>query len=139
MQPLDKSIQESQLHDKTISTVISLMKDGTKPSRAARSKLSYDTQLLLREWSKLHVKEGLLWREITLPQEGTVTQLVLPKEHKSTVLHQLHNKMGHLGTGRVFALARDRYYWPKMFKDIEKYVLRTIGDRMLLMMAPAHS
>ena len=122
VQPLDKSIQESQLQDKTISTVISLMKDGTKPSRSARSKLSYETQLLLREWSKLSVREGLLWREITLPQEGTVTQLVLPKEHRSTVLHQLHNEMGHLGTDRVFALARDRYYWPKMFKDIEKYV-----------------
>ena len=70
------------------------------------------------------MKEGLLWREITLPQERTVTQLVLPKEHRSTVLHQLHNKMGHLGTDRVFALARDRYYCPKMFKDREKYVTK---------------
>lgn len=30
--------------------------------------------------------------------------------------------MGHLGVDRVFAFARDRYFWPRMYKDVEKYI-----------------
>ena len=30
--------------------------------------------------------------------------------------------MGHLGTERVFHLARERFYWPRMKRDIEHYV-----------------
>ncbi|KAK5865214.1 hypothetical protein PBY51_016397 [Eleginops maclovinus] len=32
--------------------------------------------------------------------------------------------MGHLGTERVIGLARDRFYWPFMKKDIEAYVTK---------------
>lgn len=32
--------------------------------------------------------------------------------------------MGHLGAERVISLARDRFYWPFMKKDIEAYVTR---------------
>lgn len=56
------------------------------------------------------------------PREGAVNQLVFVKKRRSTVLYHLHNEMGHLGVDRVFALARDRYFWPRMYKDVEKYI-----------------
>ncbi|KAK3101988.1 hypothetical protein FSP39_007897 [Pinctada imbricata] len=118
------SICESQQQDLEIVTVRNMVNQGKKPSKLQRSKLSREAQLLLREWTKLQVDNELLWRIITLPREGTVKQLVLPKEHRATVLHQLHNGMGHLGVDRVFSLARDRYYWPQMYKDIEHYVTK---------------
>ena len=86
--------------------------------------------LLLREWSRLKVEDGILWRVIKLPREGEVSQLVLPKEQRSSVLHHLHNDMGHLGLDRVFALVRDRYFWPHMYRDIEKYVTQECGCLM---------
>lgn len=64
----------------------------------------------------------MLFRVITLPSEGKVNQLVRPKEQRSTVIYHLHNEMGHLGVDRMFTLAQDRYVWPQMYKDVEKYV-----------------
>ena len=32
--------------------------------------------------------------------------------------------MGHLGSYRVVSLARDRFYWPGMVSEIEKYVTK---------------
>ena len=34
----------------------------------------------------------------------------------------LHNDLGHLGIGRTVALARDRFYWPRMTSDIEEWI-----------------
>ena len=48
------------------------------------------------------------------------SQVVLPQELRRRVYKELHEDMGHLGTERVLALARDRFYWPYMRKDIEQ-------------------
>lgn len=39
--------------------------------------------------------------------------------------HELHEEMGHLGVERVLALARERFYWPYMRKDIEHFINHT--------------
>ena len=38
------------------------------------------------------------------------------------VYTELHEKMGHLGTEKVLDLARRRFYWPGMYKDIDTYI-----------------
>lgn len=74
---------------------------------------------LTRKWGKLKVANDLLYREA-----GGKQQFVLPAEYRSLVLKHFHNDMGHLGTERVISLARDRFYWPFMNKDIKAYVTR---------------
>ena len=32
--------------------------------------------------------------------------------------------MGHLGTDKVFDLARRRFYWPRMYREIELYITK---------------
>lgn len=84
--------------------------------------MTKEEQLLLRKWSRLKVENGVLWRVISLPREGEVNQLVLSKKQRPRVLYHLHNEMGHHGVDRVFALARDRYFWPRKYKDVEKHI-----------------
>lgn len=123
MKPLNQDVPiKMQSDDTDLQSVINLVRKGKKPSRSEQRKLTKEVQLLLREWSRLKVENGVLWRVISLPREGEVNQLVLSKKHRSTVLYHLHNEMGHLGVDRVFALARDRYFWPRMYKDVEKYI-----------------
>ena len=75
-------------------------------------------QSLLREWSKLVVGEdGILRR-----RSGPNIQIVLPQKFHRMVYKELHEEMGHLGTERVLHLARERFYWPRMKRDIEHYV-----------------
>lgn len=66
----------------------------------------------LREWSKLHVddKTSILYRG---------QQIVLPYKYRRMVYRELHEEMGHLGTERVFTLARERFFWPGMKTDID--------------------
>ena len=37
---------------------------------------------------------------------------------------ELHEEMGHLGADRVLDLARERFYWPHMQRDIEHFIGR---------------
>ena len=49
------------------------------------------------------------------------SQVVLPRKMRRRVYKELHEDMGHLGLERVLALARDRFYWPYMRRDIEHF------------------
>ena len=43
---------------------------------------------------------------------------------KPTVLKHLHDDIGHVGADKVIHLARERFYWPFMQREIDDYVIR---------------
>jgi hypothetical protein len=49
-------------------------------------------------------------------------QLVLAHKFKRMVYRELHEEIGHLGVERVLDLARQRFFWPNMRKDIEHVI-----------------
>ena len=50
------------------------------------------------------------------------TQIVLPEVYKGLIFRELHENLGHIGSEKVMDLARRRFYWPNMQKDVEFYV-----------------
>ena len=68
-------------------------------------------------FNKLRVINGLLYR-----QTPSHNQLVMPFPLRKFVYQELHEEMGHLGIDRVYALARERFYWPNMESDIENHI-----------------
>ena len=58
-------------------------------------------------------KTGILYRG---------QQIILPVKYRQMVYCELHEEMGHLGTERVFALAKERFFWPGMRNDIDHYI-----------------
>ena len=114
-------IRQAQLDDSIIGKVYSFVKDDKQPTPAQRASESADTKLLLHEWHKLVIdKDGILRRK-----SGTYNQIVLPRKYHRTVLRELHDNMGHLGSERVLHLARDRFYWSRMQSDVKHYVKKT--------------
>lgn len=68
MKPLNQDVPiKMQSGDTDLQSVINLVKKGKKPSRSEQSRLTKEVQLLLREWSRLKVENGVLWRVISLP------------------------------------------------------------------------
>ena len=61
-------------------------------------------------------------KRCTSTKGGSYDQVILPAKYQRTVLTELHNNMGHLGAERVLHLARERFYWPRMQRDVEHYV-----------------
>ena len=112
-----EDLKEAQLEDRCLGRVIEYVKGERRPSRRIAAQEPSDVQAHLREWSKLQMYGGVLLRKC-----GSRSQLVLPPKLQSVVYRELHEKMGHLGAERVVNLARDRFYWPGMQRDIEHYI-----------------
>ena len=110
-------ILQAQEKDPVIREIMEHKVKGTRPKSSSGSTYK---QRMLHEWKNLVIdQEGLLHRKT-----ATRYQLVLPHKLRSLVYQQLHCDMGHLGTDRVLALARDRFYWPGMQKDIEHFTTK---------------
>lgn len=115
-------IKLDQETDPIIGQIIRFKLAETKPSGSELKQLCPQVVCLLREWDKLQFNDrGVLYRKTT-----NRTQLVLPEKHRSVVLKELHDEMGHHGVERTVSLVRDRFYWPFMQKHIEDYVMRKV-------------
>ncbi|KAJ8010194.1 hypothetical protein DPEC_G00072460 [Dallia pectoralis] len=121
-EPLSKEeIRRAQREDKDTGLVIHHLQSGAKPSSKQWKSAGPAAKGLMREWEKLILDEdGILQR-----RSAQRTQLVLPTEFRKIALEELHDKMGHQGVDRTTSLIRDRFFWPRMQRDIEHYVLRT--------------
>jgi transposase InsO family protein len=120
---VDKAtLMKAQQEDPDIGPLLSYVKEGKKPTRKMIESLTQAAKCLLGEWPKLRIANDILKREISLPREGQIQHIILPKCFRGLVLKHLHDDMGHLGAERVWNMARDRFYWPRMSKEIEQYV-----------------
>ena len=97
-----------------------MIEAGSKPDRRV---CDVEVKPYLREWEKLSLVDGVLYRRRTDPDStDTVYQLVLPVSERDVVLRGLHDEVGHLGVERTLQLVRARYFWPKMADDVQNKV-----------------
>ncbi|KAK7877074.1 hypothetical protein WMY93_032212 [Mugilogobius chulae] len=120
--PVISSLSQSELmaeqrSDPSIGEVIHELESGDKSPPTLRKELP-ELPLLLREFNKLELIDGVLYRR-RQGEDQVSHQLVLPEALRDQVLHSLHNDMGHLGVERTLDLVRSRFYWPKMANDVE--------------------
>ena len=109
---------EAQRQDSVVGRVLQLKGSGNLPPIPERQRECPAVRTLLRQWPKLVIGDDNILRRVT----ATHSQLVLPKKYHSIVYKELHQEMGHLGTERVLDLARERFYWPNMERDIKHFV-----------------
>ncbi|KAK3100349.1 hypothetical protein FSP39_018534 [Pinctada imbricata] len=78
-----------------------------------------------------HISNGLLYhlhqdRGKGLPPERSlIRQLAVPKSLRKDVLDAYHDCIaggGHQGFDRTLASIKAKYYWPRMYTDIEEYI-----------------
>lgn len=97
-----------------------------------------DIKVLKREWEKLKIDHGLLHRIITLSDQRVQRQLKLPRQFHNIAFKLLHDQNRHLEFEKTYALVRDRFFWPRMKLDVEKYCKsceRCIKSKTLLQRA----
>ncbi|PIK58362.1 hypothetical protein BSL78_04750 [Apostichopus japonicus] len=111
---------KEQGQGEALKYVISFKARGRWPTKRERVGETPEMTAWMREWSHLHLGEGMVLRR----QTKTRDQVALPKHLRQTVFTELHDNMGHLGAARVVQLARDRFYWPHLEADIEHYVTK---------------
>ena len=110
---------ESQFNNDYIKPVYQFVKTKTKPSKQEWKEISYQSKLLMKQYHK-----SKLVKDVLIRSTSEYDQIMLPSIMQDVVYTQLHKKMGHLGTEKVVDLARQRFYWPGMYKDIHTYLRR---------------
>ena len=108
-------IKKEQQLDPDIVKLLERRRSGEKLKTTITD--SWYLKKLGREYRRLIIQNGLLVRKT-----ATHNQIILPLKLREKVFHYLHNEMGHLGTDRVFELARNRFFWPGMQRDIDEYI-----------------
>lgn len=108
-------IAQAQDKDQNVKRVKELIRSQQIPTPRERQRETPEVKRFLFELPKLRIdsKSGILYHR---------SQVVLPQEFRRRVFKELHEDMGHLGSERVLALARERFYWPYMRRDIEHFV-----------------
>ena len=121
----DEALRSLNPRCSQIKTVDILREQGRRIKEILRSKQTLtprerqretpEVKRFLLEIPKLRIdaKTGILYHQ---------TEIVLPQNHRRRVFRELHEDMGHLGVERVLSLARERFYWPCMRKDIQHFV-----------------
>ncbi|CAM4573172.1 unnamed protein product [Caretta caretta] len=110
--------QEAQRQDTDIRDTLLAKREGRSP--AAVVPPNPEGKLLLREWTKLKLIQGVLHRMTTDPLQKQRAQLVLPKKYRALAMRALHDDFGHLGMERTLELIRSRFYWPRMAEDVRR-------------------
>lgn len=66
------------------------------------------------------MQDGLLYRS----RSEDIFLLVIPEKRRYAILAACHDSplAGHLGFARTYSMISQRFYWPKMRKQIKKYV-----------------
>ena len=84
---------------------------------------SEEGKALFRIRNSFTMKKGMLHVNI-MPKGETegLLAFVVPSAHRCAALNGMHQDAGHQGQQRMFALAREHFWWPRMDEDFQALV-----------------
>ena len=115
IEPVD--VAQEQQNDDIIMKVINWKQRSCRPSKLNLRSSSSELRSLMKEWDKLHLKDGILFRSVH-SDNGQIEQLVVPRSCRQHILVSLHDNMAHPGRDKTLALVQERFYWPKMSTEV---------------------
>ena len=65
--------------------------------------------------------DGLVYY-ISNVNDDPCLRMFIPKHLRNVFVQQYHDQNGHMGVQKTFDFIRQKYYWPNLFKEINKYV-----------------
>lgn len=119
----ESELLSHQKCDPVISRVVFYVCRKHRPSRRERGNESLPALRILKQWDKLALLDGILYRVTKDPlTKHKCFQFVVPESLKSVVLSGIHDNAGHQGQPRTLSLARQRFFWYDMEKDVRNHV-----------------
>lgn len=104
-----------------MSRVIELKEQGLYSNRFQMKREVYAVQRICREWRKLYFRDGILLRKAKI-DDREVHQLVIPEVYREVAIQGIHRDTGHPGKDKTLWLARQRFFWPGLEKEISQKV-----------------
>jgi hypothetical protein len=114
-----QDVRRAQNSDPIIGAWMTYLRSGRKPSH--RVCQHPEDAAMLRNFEHLRLNRGALYREVTADGQ-TTSQLVLPSSLRKEALRGIHDDVGHPGRDRTMALAKERFWWPGISRNVEDWV-----------------
>lgn len=112
-----------QKKDPMVQPVLAAVQEQQRPPGASLRLADPKLQRLFKEFERLSLHKGVLFRTITNPRDGEETrQLVVPKSLQRRVYEGQHDHGGHFGERSTLETMRRSYYWPTMTQDVQNWV-----------------
>ena len=116
-------VRDAQRRDHTLADIISYLEKESLPNNSAAAKAvlhSIDNYYLDPDGLLCHI-----WVPGGRRVPGIRSQLVIPTSLRQEILIGGHDDplAGHLGVNKTYEKLRERYYWPKMFADVQFWCL----------------
>ena len=114
-------IRDAQRRDPDLADLITYLENWTLPAdngSARRLLLTVDDYFLSPDGLLFH-----LWTPPAHRRPSTVQQLVIPTAMRYEILTRGHDDptAAHFGTTKTYEKLRTRYYWRKMFSDVQHW------------------
>ncbi len=116
-------LREHQHKNPVIARVCYYVDRKRRPSRRERANENLYVLRILKQWDKLSVLNGILYRAIKDPlTKHKIFQFIFPESLKCQALSGVNDLAGHQGQPRTLSLARQRFFWLDMERDVRDYV-----------------
>ena len=111
--------QSAQNDDADLQTVIRCVLSRRHPTLEERKSWTQDAQQIIRQWSRLQVKDNVLYRSVTDQHtQEEYLQVVCPKARRQEAWRGIHLSTAHAGPERTLTQLRRRFYWPGMEEEV---------------------
>lgn len=112
-----------QQADTELAHVLSYVERRRRPSRRERPNVPLNALKLLKQWDKLVLEDGLLYRVSKDPVTRKKRhQFVVPQSLREDALRGCHDDAGHQGQERTLHIVKQRFYWSTMERDVRNHV-----------------
>jgi hypothetical protein len=64
------------------------------------------------------VLDGVLYRKV----EGSLVRVLIGVDQLYEVMKAVHDEMGHLGLSSVWSWVRSRYWRPRLYAEVKRYI-----------------
>ncbi len=120
-----REMRLSQVSDVDIKPVVEWLEKGSvRPSWEEIAPHSEATKAYWAQWKSLELCDGVLYRRWETPSgDSTTKQLIVPKDLRPALLHQLHGvpTAGHFGVAKTLGRLRERFYWVWCHRDVQDW------------------
>ena len=133
---MGKDWRKAQSEDHDISFIVDHLIEGHKPSSSEAHASKIDNRMIA-DWTKYHLKDGVLYKTITLSDEE-FDRICLPHSLRDEIFHAYHTDLGHQGRDRTLSMIKRRFFSPGL-ENFIKQRIQTCGRCIRRKTAPVKS
>lgn len=119
-----QTMRQNQLNDPDISDILTWTENKQYPEWSQISDRSSTLKTLWRQWDRLKLFDGVLYRTWVENEDRDQLQLIVPQMKREDAIKLYHDipSAAHLGIDKTVEKLQRSFYWPAMRSSVSEYI-----------------